>query len=48
MATKRSSKATRSSKNRSERIPSIKRLNAVRPLKAAPPSLINCPTREAL
>ena len=32
MATKRSSKASKSSKNRAKRIPSVKRLEGVRPL----------------
>jgi len=35
MATKRSGKASKSSKTRSKRIPSVKKLDAVRPLKDA-------------
>jgi hypothetical protein len=34
MATKRSGKAKKAAKNRSKRIPSVKRLNEVRPLLA--------------
>jgi len=43
MATKRSSKAVKAGKNRSKRIPSVKRLKEVRPLLG---SLIRCDTRE--
>jgi hypothetical protein len=34
MATKRTSKAMKAGKNRSKRVPSVKRLSAVRPLQA--------------
>jgi hypothetical protein len=40
MATKRSSKAQKSIKNRSKRVPSVKRLEGVRPLKM---SMVGCP-----
>jgi hypothetical protein len=40
MATKQSSKANKSSKNRSKRIPTVKRLDPVRPLLM---SVVGCP-----
>jgi len=51
MATNRSSKAKKATKNRSKRIPSVKRLEGVRPLKFEPMSgnvvclSRKCPTR---
>ena len=43
MATKRSSKASKSSKNRSKRVPSVKRLEGVRSLQMKAASLFpNC------
>jgi hypothetical protein len=42
MATQRSSEARKAAKNRPKRIPSVKRLNAVRPLKMGEMSMFNC------
>jgi len=44
MATKRSSKAAKSTKNRSKRIPSVKRLEGVRALKPGTFSMVGCQT----
>jgi hypothetical protein len=42
MATKRSSKAVKSAKNRSKRIPSVKRLEGVRTLQMRAASVVEC------